>query len=255
MKSICLFTITAVLLTGSAFAQSSGNFNAAGTNAACAIGTGGGFNGGNAVTLLTTYIKTSNGNGVTLDIRPNLVTGLFTDTKISATIPSASADVGISVCVTIDGKTSGLLSPPCVTYDERFQQISSQLFSVLTECALSTTATTCTTNADCASLNTATQSFFCEITNPTANPPSGVCAAANPLCNFELILSTLGAHSYDFIAQVPGDNQPHAIVASWSVTGASNTNSGGSTASCVGPGVLTVTQTRVFQQNSNPLTF
>ncbi len=253
MRRLFLVTICTLLLAASAFAQSSGNFNAAGTNAACAIGTGGKFNGGDAVTLLTTYVKTSNGNGVTLDIRPNLVTGLFTDTKISATIPSASADVGIQVCVKIDGKTSGLLSPPCVVYDERFQQISSQLFSVLTECALSTTAVACTTNADCAAAGLPND--FCQITNPTANPPSGVCAAPNPLCNFDLILSTLSAHSYDFIAQVPGDSKPHAIVASWSVIGQSNTNSGGSTASCVGPGVLTVTQTKVFPQNSNPLSF
>jgi hypothetical protein len=69
-----------------------------------------------------------------------------------------------------------------------------------------------------------------------------------------LILSTLSAHSYDFIAQVPGDSKPHAVVASWKVIGSSNT-SGGSTASCVGPGVLTVTQTKVFPQNSNPLAF
>ncbi len=253
MRRLCLATVCTLLLAASAFAQSSGNFNAAGTNAACGIDVGGKFNGGTAVTLLTTYVKTSNGNGVTLDIRPNLVTGLFTDTKISATVPLASADIGIQVCVKIDGSTSGLLSPPCVVYDERFQQVSSQLFSVLTECALSTTAVACHTNADCATAGL--PGDFCQITDPTATPPSGVCAAPNPLCNFDLILSTLSAHSYDFIAQVPGDNKPHAIVASWSLIGASNTNAGGSTASCVGPGVLTVTQTKVFPQNSNPLAF
>ncbi len=76
MRRLCLATICTLLLAASAFAQSSGNFNAAGTNAACGIDTGGKFNGGNAVTLLTTYVKTSNGNGVTLDIRPNLVSSL-----------------------------------------------------------------------------------------------------------------------------------------------------------------------------------
>src|SRR5438093_931393 len=129
MRTLGSFLVVAGLFTvlGSrlALAQSSGNFSATGTAASCAIGTGGNFNGGTQVKVFSADISTSNANGVTLDIRPSLVTGLFTDTKISTTIPSATADVGIEVCVTVDGSGAGVLPSSCVVYDERFQQLSS----------------------------------------------------------------------------------------------------------------------------------
>jgi len=209
MPVLVLFAVLALCVTN-ASAQSSGSFNAAGTSARCEIGDGGKFSGGAGVNLLTTTVQTSNGQGVTLLIRPSLVTGLFTDTKITQTIPTASADVGIEVCLTIDGKTDGILSSPCVTYDQRFQQISSNLFSAIAGIA----GGTCT--------------------DPVTGLP----------CYFELILSTLSAHSYDFVAQVP--NGKHVLTATWKVVGDGPTSD---VASCVGPGVLTVTQTKVFKQN------
>jgi hypothetical protein len=140
----------------------------------------------------------------------------------------------------VDGSGAGVLPESCVTYNERFQQISSQLFSQLTACTAAPTTTVCATDADCATLGTG---FTCGT--------AGVCVGPNALCNFELILSTLSANSFDFV--VPVKNGTHTVKATWSVTGASNTN-GGTTASCVGPGILTVTQTKLFQQNGT-LTF
>ena len=246
MKKLASVLATALLIAAlearPAFGQSSGSFNAAGTSASCAIGTGGTFNGGvGGLNVLETGVQTSNGSGTTLVIRPSLVTGLFTDTKISTTVPSASADIGIQVCVTIDGKRNGIYpAGGCVVYDERFQQISSQLFSQLTQCTAFNTGQTCTSNADCASLGTG---YTCSI--PTG-ATLGTCVGPNPNCNFDLILSTLSAHNYDFVAQVPGGY--HRIDATWSTIG-QGASSGSSTASCVGPGVVTVTQTKVFQQN------
>ncbi|MBZ5516485.1 MAG: hypothetical protein LAN62_16875 [Acidobacteriia bacterium] len=244
---IALLAAVMLLACTTAFPQASGSFNAAGTNAACAIGEGGSFNGGvGGLSVLTTTVQTSNGQGVTLLIRPSLVTGLFTDTKISTTVPTSSADVGIQVCVTVDGNGDVVKPASCIIYDERFQQVSSNLFSQLAECTQSPTTTTCTADADCASLGTG---FTCSI---PSGATSGVCVGPNPNCDFDLILSTLSAHSYDFVAQVP--NGPHTIRASWSTIGTEsgngNNNSGTShTESCVGPGILTVTQTKVFQQN------
>jgi hypothetical protein len=218
------------------FAQSSGNFNAAGTAANCAIGTGGNFSGGvGSLSLLETHIKTSSGSGVLLDIRPDLVTGLFTDTKINTTIPSSSADVGIRVCVTVDGSGAGVLPESCVTYDQRFQQISTQLFSQLAACTAAPTTTVCSSDANCASLGTG---FTCG--------GSGVCVGPNPNCNFELILSTLSAHSFDFV--VPVSNGVHTVRAQWSTIG-QGVSGQGSIATCLGPGILTVTQTKLFQQD------
>lgn len=73
MKKLCVTFALCLLFAVSGMAQSSGNFNAAGTSANCAIGTGGNFNGGvGNLSLLTTTIKTSSGSGVLLDFRPAL---------------------------------------------------------------------------------------------------------------------------------------------------------------------------------------
>ena len=237
----------AVAAAPTAFAQSSGNFSATGTGASCVIGDGGVLSGGTSLGSFTADISTGSGNGTTLDIRPDLVTGLFTDTKIDTTISTSSADVGIQVCVKVDGSSNGVLPSSCVTYDQRFQQISSQLFSQLTACQSVTSTTACTATSDCAALGT---NYICN--NPTGLTGAGLCIVPNPLCNFDLILSTLSAHSFDFV--VSADNKkPHVVDASWSIIGAGVKGSG-SVASCVGPGVLTVTQTKVFN-NSGALTF
>ena len=248
MKKLALVMLIVVFGSGFVFAQSSGNFSATSTAASCAIGAGGNFSGGTGIKIFSSNISTSNGNGVTLNIRPSLVTGLFTQTKIDTTVSTASADVGIEVCVTVDGKGDGVLPKSCVIYDQRFQQISSQLFSQLTACTAATTTTVCTTDTDCASLGTG---FTCN--NPTGLPLAGLCVGPNPLCNFDLILSTLSAHSFDFV--VPVDNKKsHVVQASWSVIGAGVTGSA-KVASCVGPGILTVTQEKVFNNSGALLTF
>jgi len=239
-----------LFVSGLAFAQSSGNFSAAGTPASCQIGTGGSLSGGTGTTVFVANISTPSGNGTTLDIRPAFVTGLFTDTKISTTIPTATADIGIEVCVTVDGKGNadgaGIKPTDCVVYDQRFQQISSNLFSQLAECTMAPTTTVCTTDANCASLGTG---FTCGI---PAGATSGVCVGPNPLCDFDLILSTLSAHSFDFVVPV-SNGKPHKIEASWKVIG-SGATPGAHVNSCVGPGIVSVEQVKVFQ-NSGSLAF
>ncbi len=284
MKTFTAVFGVAVLASGLAFAQSSGNFSASATAAACAIGAGGTFGtpggpgGGTSRTLLETKISTSNGQGVTLDIRPALVTGLFTDTKINNQISTATADVGITVCVTVDGSATGILPAGCVNYDERFQQISSQLFSTITTCS---TSSACTVNSDCVTGNTcynpsATTGGGTCIGTPTltacaltsdcvsAGLPTDICD--NPTgtggfcapttvasCNFDLILSTLSAHSFDFV--VPVDNKkPHVVDVTWSTTGTPST-ANSNVASCVGPGIVTVTQEKVFNNSGALLSF
>src|SRR5215470_19587592 len=103
-KYIGLFAIATLLLSaGAAFAQPNGNFSASATAATCTIGAGGVLGGGTGITLWSSNISTSNGNGVTLKITPAMVTGLFTQTKINTSVTTASADVGIQVCVKVDG--------------------------------------------------------------------------------------------------------------------------------------------------------
>ncbi len=240
--------ISALLMAvASAFAQSSGNFSASAIGASCAIGVGGSFSGGTGLTLLKSQISTSNGSGVVLNIRPSLVTGLFTKSKIDTTVPTASADVGIQVCVTMDGSSAGIQPRSCVIYDQRFQQISSQLFSQLTACTQAPTTTVCAWDTDCAGLGTG---FTCNI---PVGSSTGTCVGPNASCNFELLTSTLSAHSFDFA--VRADNKKtHTIEAKWSVIGSGVTGAS-SVASCVGPGMLTVTQEKVFNNSGALLTF
>src|SRR5207247_2027507 len=108
--------------------------------------------------------------------------GLFTDTKIDTTVATATADVGIQVCVTVDDSSAGIQPAPCVVYDQRFQQISSTLFSQLSAC---TTTTVCDL--------TATPPVACG-TGYTCSSTTGPGVCLNTLCNFELVLSTLSAH-------------------------------------------------------------
>jgi hypothetical protein len=249
--TIGLAILALTISSSTAHAQSSGNFSATGTDASCAIGAGGTFSGGIGLPIssFTANISTGSGSGTTLDIRPDLVTGLFTQTKIDTSVPSASADIGIEVCVTVDGSGAGVLPKSCVVYDQRFQQISSQLFSQISTCFSTVTATACTVDTDCAFLGAG---FICN--NPTGSAGAGKCVSGpNPLCNFDLILSTLSAHSFDFV--IPVDNKkPHMVTASWKVIGAGTSSGNASVISCVGPGILTVTQGKVFN-NSGSLTF
>ncbi len=77
---------------------------------------------------------------------------------------------------------------------------------------------------------------------------------ANLQCNFDLILSTLSAHSFDFVVPV-GTGKPHHVKVKWSVVGAGASGNTASTASCVGPGIVTVEQMKVFNNSGALLTF
>lgn len=258
LGALCTFW----LLAGVALAQSSGNFSAQIDTTTCELNTSTGTlsptcpatgdpTNGTECVGLAAPIKISNGNGTTLLVTPSMVTGLFTDTKIDAQVSSASEDVGIQVCVTVtpDGSTTPVTGAVlggdengCVVYDQRFQSISSDLFSQLSECQNVPTSTTCSTNADCTTaLGTG---YTCDTT-------AGVCVGPNPNCNFEMILSTLSAHSYNFIVNVPGGN--YNINAAWSLIGVNSSvgNKGANVAACTGPGTLTVTQTKVFNNSGS----
>jgi hypothetical protein len=264
-----LFLAAAMLLVASAaFAQSSGNFSAAVTNQACTLNTStgalspacpssGSAANGDVCYTLDAPIKVSNSNGLALLVTPSMVTGLFTDTKISSQLTTANADIGVEVCLTVtnpDGSAaSGAKIYPfdpvsgtsCVVYDQRFQQISSGLFSQIATCVPVPTLQPCTTDADCTTVP-AGDTVFCN--NPGGAAGAGQCLAFNSNCNFDLILSTLSAHSFNFIVTVPGGS--YNINAVWSLTGVS-TNGQSNVAACVGQGTLTVVQGKVFNKSGS----
>jgi hypothetical protein len=226
--------LIATLGSGVALAQSSGNFSGSYFEAACAINNGGGtapvtFTGGvctNQATdgtceILNTGVKTSSGSGVTLLIQPSGVTGLYTDTKVSNTITTSTAEIGIQVCVTVDDSAQyveGGDKNGCAIYDERLQQVSQNFLAGVAQVATCTSAGGTATNT----------------------------------CFLDFLQATLSAHSYNFIAQVP--NGYHNVRATWSIVNAS-ASAGGTVGACLGPGNVLVTQTKVFNNSGAILSF
>jgi hypothetical protein len=204
------------------FAQSSGNFAADVQTAQCVLAsTNGALSGGSTKQLFSTTIKTPNSNKTTLLITPSLLTGLYTNTYINTLAPLANETAAVVVSVLFDGSPVApeTESHPSVVYDARFQQISTQLFQQLSECRDS----------------------------------------SNPNCDFNVILSTLSAHSFNFIVPDPGVGT-HTIDVSWALECDNGSGSpspekcstsftNNSAAACVGPGTVTVQQVKAFSQS------
>lgn len=214
MKKLASFFAVAVLVAtfgaSQAFAQSSGNFVAHIGNAACEMDSGdGSLGGGVGEVTWETKIKVPNGSGTAMHIIPSFVTGLLTKTKLATDVLTSAAHVGIEVCVDLDqGMINGQTDPYCVTYDKRFQQLSSNLFTTLLR--------------DC----------------------DPVLADIQP-CELELVLSTLAAHSYNFV----GHNIPGGIrTVTVDVNFLDVDSTSGNEAACIGPGSVTITQVKVFNQ-------
>src|SRR5215813_202990 len=253
--TVVMIAAVAVLAAPIAFAQSSGNFDAAVSPTVCTLNSATGNLSplcsptvdGTECVLLDTTIKTNNGSGVSLLITPSAVTGLFTNTKLSSTVNTATADIGVKVCVQVAGghvlpnNTPATPSRSCLVYDQRFQQVSNTLFANVLTCAAGNAGTACTSDAQC------TGGTICGPPDPSG---AQVCT-----CGFDLTLSTLSAHSFNFVAQVPGDNKPHHVKATWKLTGVNQTTGSSSVAACVGPADVTVTQTKIFNNSGSSLSF
>lgn len=202
----------AMLVAGSAFAQSSGSFSASTGTAQCAISDSTGALSGGIDSIPDVTVKVSSGSGVALVITPSVVTGLFTDNKITSSSSSSTQNVGLKVKVSVDGSTDNVVpeeGSDGVIYDQRWIQVSSSVISGLAGC---------------------------------------VALAGTPTPCFELVESTLSAHSFNFYVSNLSTGT-HTIHMDWSILGGGNGE-----AACVGPGTLTVTQVKNFSFNS-PLGF
>jgi hypothetical protein len=214
-KRLAVFasTMLAILMVGSfALAQSSGSFSASTGTAQCAISDSTGMLSGGITSIPDVTVKVSSGSGVALVITPSVVTGLFTDNKITSTSSTSTQNVGLRLKVSVDGSTANVIpeeGSDGVIYDQRWIQVSSSVINSLAGCtALAGTTTAC----------------------------------------FELVESTLSAHSFNFYISNLSSGT-HTVHADWSILGGGNGE-----AACVGPGTLTVVQVKNFSFNS-PLGF
>jgi len=231
-KSTWLGAAGALLAAASlpASAQSSGNFAASIDRTQCTVNrASGALLGGtteadeNGGTLLETTIQTPNSSQTALIITPSLVAGLYTNTLVTESAPESSRGAAVVVKVTLDGKPvlPATAATPGVIYEERFQQLSTNVFSHIEECR-------------------------------DDNSQTG-----GDECNIELALSTLSAHAFNFIApNVGGGN--HRLKVEWEFqcygndgeevpcTTAYSANTAGA---CAGPGTVTVQQVKAFSQS------
>jgi hypothetical protein len=177
----------ATLLVGSlAFAQSSGSFSASTGTAQCAISDSTGVLSGGINSIPDVTVKVSSGSGVALVITPSVVTGLFTNNKISANSSTSTQNVGLRLKVSVDGSTTNVIpeeGSDGVIYDQRWIQVSSSVISGLDGCI-------------------------------------ALAGSADPTC-FQLVESTLSAHSFNFYISNLSSGT-HTVHADWSILGGGN---------------------------------
>jgi hypothetical protein len=161
----------------------------------------------------------------------SLRNGLLTDVTLSSKqqnasgIATSSALAGIDMEVDVtpeSGQAQPFQAPSFpITFDSRFIEISTNLFSVLsTQCAVSATL------------------------------PNG--------CFLSFGESTVAAHSFQWIVGGPGPNNPHGtlssgnygLTAKWGPSKGFAVSGIGEAAACVGPVNLTVQQNKVFSFNT-----
>jgi hypothetical protein len=208
-----------LLVASSAFPQSSGNFAASVNTTQCLIDNAdGSLDGGMTGTFLDTTIKTPNSSQTALLIRPSLVSGLYTKNRVSEDVPSSTVWAGLRVRVCLDDKIvapgtpvgnscSGNPTQGWIFFNKRWVQVSQNFINQIEACA-----------------------------EDPADPTT-------ELCFLQLIISTLSAHSFDFVAGAVGGGT-HTVKVEWQFEDSDST--GGNAAACVGPGVLTVTQVKTF---------
>jgi len=131
--------ITALYNSATVFAQSSGSFSASFNATQCSItdSTGALTGGIGGTSLPDVTVKVSSGSGVALVITPSLVTGLFTDNKLSSSTTSSTQNVGLRVKVAVDGVTTYVvpeLGSDGVIYDQRFMLVKANFLSGLSTC-------------------------------------------------------------------------------------------------------------------------
>jgi hypothetical protein len=185
-------------------AQSSGSFSASYSPTQCSIAESDGTLSGDITqkSLPEVTVKVSSGSGVALVITPSLVTGLYTQNKLSQATTTSTKNVGLRVKVLVDNSTANVIpenGSNGVIYDQRFIQVTASFLGALDACT-----------TDC----------------------------------FQLVQSTLSAHSFNFYVSnlTPGT---HTIRVVWDIVGG-----GDGTGTCVGPGTLTVEQVKSFNFSS-----
>jgi hypothetical protein len=159
----------------------------------------------------------SSGSGTTLLIRPSLVTGLFNNTEVTGAMETSANSAAVKVFVTLDGNpvAPATTGSPGIIYDQRFQQLSSNVFDDISGCQMN----------NCCSI---------DLIDSTLAAHSFDFVAPNLTQGFHHVQV-----QWDFVCT---DNAGATVACSTAYT----TNTAGA---CAGPGSVTVTQTKAFTQS------
>lgn len=167
--------------------------------------------------MLETYIQTPNSKFTTLLITPSLVTGLFTNKAVTTSMPTSANSAAVIVKVTLDG--TPVLPATSASPGVIYDQRFQQLSAPL----------------------------FAELAECTGNDG----------CSIDLILSTLSAHSFNFIRKDVGGGV-HPLRVEWEFvctdtngapTPCTMTYTTNTAGACAGPGTVTVQQVKAFSQS------
>ena len=217
MRRAILVSVASVLgivalMAPVSFAQSSGSFNFSSNPMACVLNSSNGaLSGGvgGTVTTLKTTMKTSGGNGNVFVVNPSAVVGLLTNVTINSKQASSSAQAGVDFQVTVT-------------------PLSNQPDPVVIPSAPVTYA-----------------DRFIQISSNLFTAISTQCLAVDPTngCFITFNESTLSAHSFNWVV-TNLQTGSYGLTVTW--TPSTLVQGIGSTATCVGPVNLTVTQNKIF---------
>jgi hypothetical protein len=218
----CLAILALALLGSSALAESSGNFTARVMTTQCTINTEGGLPNSGALN--------NNGGGTILNTYIRTPNSQFTTLVIRPSLVAglftntgvndnqySANSAAVRVFVTMDGQ------PVAPATSGQPGIIYAQRFQQLSL-------------ADAAAMTTCTM---------------------NNNCDVDLVTSTLGAHSFDFVAPNVGGGT-HQIEVRWEFECTNNAGAmvpctqvytANTAGACAGPGTVTVTQTKAFSQS------
>jgi len=250
MKPVTRFAVASAAVVAAApaaLAQPAGNFNATIDEVQCTINDTGALVGGiTDRTVLTTTIQTPNGNGTALLITPSFGTGLFTNTSTNLSKQNSGITAAVEVMVTLDGSPVPPLTSdhPAIVYDSRFQLLTHNIFSGLSNTSICSFTTTTTTSLSVSGTVTST------LTNTIT--------IGSTSCSLDLVLGTMSAHSFNFVAQPSGGL--HTLEVDWAfvcgspghslaASNCSTTFAQNTAAACIGPGDVTVLQVKNFHKD------
>lgn len=238
-----------MVFAANAFAASSGNFSATTDNTQCTINSANGsfLTGTPSSTAGFVWeigsndidVQIANGSGTTLIVTPSLVTGLFTDNKITSNTSTSTEDVGIQIQVNVTPAPGTNVLPAQI----KIAPVTNGDTSNGTD-----TGATCTPNPGGNASCVIYDQRFIQISSTVLSQLSGCSALSGGTC-FELIESTLSAHSFNFYVQAPGGNYIFDVDAQLFI-GKNNTAPANSVVGCAGPGTVTVQQVKNFSFNS-----